>query len=164
MLEEDVGFDKASGIFFFKGPNFLKVQQDTPSREYVISNGKSIWWYVPDEKTAYRFDNMGKELSVLSMIFMGLKNPEDDFDVTIAGPEDAKECIITLTPKGSLEEIDNINVTLSYKNYHMTRIEITDIAGNLTRFKLGEFEQKKDLDDSFFDFKVPDDVKVVEEE
>ena len=164
ILEEDIGLDKASGIFFFKEPNFLKVQQDTPGREYVISNGKSIWWYVPDEKTAYRFDNMGKELSILSMIFTGLKNPEDDFYVTIAGPENVKECILTLTPKESLEEIDFIKVTLSEKKYNITRIEIIDIAGNLTRFKLGEFEQKKDLDDSFFDFKVPDDVKVIEEE
>ncbi len=35
MLEEDIGFDRASGVFFFKGPNFLKVQQDTPRREFV---------------------------------------------------------------------------------------------------------------------------------
>ena len=73
MLDDDMGFDKASGIFFFKGPHFLKVQQESPGREYIISNGDRIWWYLPDEKTAYRYDDMGKELSILSMIFMGLK-------------------------------------------------------------------------------------------
>ncbi|MGD9162052.1 MAG: outer membrane lipoprotein carrier protein LolA [Desulfobacteraceae bacterium] len=163
MLEDDMGFDKASGVFFFKGPDFLKVQQDTPGREFVISNGKSIWWYVPAEKTAYRYDNMEKELSILSMIFMGLKNPEDNFDVTTTESADADEHILTLTPKESLEEIDQIDVAVSDKDYKITRVEILDIAGNLTRFKLGEFERKKDIDDSFFDFKVPDDVKVIEE-
>lgn len=164
MLDEDPG-DKASGVFFFRGPDFLKMQQETPSKEYIISNGKNIWWYVPDEKTATRFDNVGKELSILSMIFMGLKNPEDDFDVTIAGPEDVKECVLTLSPKGPLEEeIDYISVTLSEKDYKITRVELLDLTGNLTRFKLGEFEQKKDLDDSFFDFKVPEGVKIIEEE
>lgn len=163
MLDEDMGFDKASGIFFFKGPDFLKVQQDTPGEEYVISNGKSIWWYVPDEKTAYRYDDMGKELSILSMIFLGLKNPEDEFGVTVTEPEDEKEYLLTLTPDESLEEIDYINVTVSKNEYRITRIEILDIAGNLTRFKLGEFEQKNGMDDSFFDFKVPEGVKIVEE-
>jgi len=164
MLEEDVGLDKASGVFFFKGPNFLKVQQDAPRRELVISNGRSIWWYIPDEKTAYRYEDMNKELSILSMIFMGLRNPEDTFDVTISKSEDAKEHILTLTPNESLEEIDYINVTVSGEDYRITQVDIIDIAGTLTRFRLGAFKVKNDLDDSFFDFKIPDDVKVVEEE
>ena len=62
-----------------------------------------------------------------------------------------------------MAEIDHINVTVSAADFRITRIEITDIVGNLTRFKLGEFRQKKDLDDSFFDFKVPEGVKVIEE-
>ena len=164
ILEDDVGFDKASGVFFFKGPDFLKVQQDIPRKEFVISNGKMIWWYIPDEKTAYRYDNMNKEISILSMIFMGLKNPEDTFDITLSKSEDAKEEILTLSPNESLEEIDYINVTVSEKDYSITRIEIVDIAGTLTRFKLGIFEQKNDMADSFFDFEVPEGVKVIEEE
>ena len=163
MLEEDMGFDKAAGVFFFKEPGFLKVQQDTPKEEYVISDGKSIWWYVPAEKTAFRYDNMEKELSILSMIFMGLKNPEDTFDVTIAESEGVHDYVLTLSPKGSLEEIDYINVAVSEKDYRITGIEIFDISGSLTRFKLGAFEQKS-FDDGFFIFKVPDDVKVIEEE
>ena len=164
MLEEDIGFDKASGTFFFKGPHFLKVQQDTPAKEFVISNGKSVWWYIPDEKTAYRYDDLGKELSILSTIFLGLKDPEDSFNVTIAESEDAKDHTLTLTPNQSLEEIDHIDVTVSAQDYRINRVEITDIAGNLTRFKLGEFSLKNDMDDSFFDFKVPEDVKVVIED
>ena len=163
MLEEDMGLDKAAGTFFFKGPHFLKVQQDTPGKEFVISNGKSIWWYVPDEKTAYRYDDLGKELSILSTIFLGLKNPEESFDVTITESGDVKEYTLTLVPIQSLEEIDSINVTVSSKDYRITRVEFTDISGTLTRFRLGEFELKSDLDDSFFEFKVPEGVKVITE-
>ena len=163
MLHDNMGSDRASGIFYFKGPHFLKVQQDSPREEYVISNGKSIWWYVPDEKTAYRYDDMQRELSILSMIFTGLKNPEDTFEITLAKPGTDKNYELTLTPDESLAEIDHINVTVSAADFRITRIEITDIVGNLTRFKLGEFRQKKDLDDSFFDFKVPEGVKVIEE-
>ena len=95
---------------------------------------------------------------------MGLKNPEDTFDITLSKSEDAKEEILTLSPNESLEEIDYINVTVSEKDYSITRIEIVDIAGTLTRFKLGIFEQKNDMADSFFDFEVPEGVKVIEEE
>ncbi len=100
----------------------------------------------------------------MSMIFMGLKNPEDTFAVTLAESEDVNDHILTLNPIDSLEEIDSINVTVSEKDYRISRIEIIDIAGNLTRFKLGAYEQKNDIDDSFFNFKVPADVKVIEEE
>lgn len=165
MLGEDAGADKATGIFIFRGPHFLKVEQETPKKEFIISNGKSIWDYIPDEKTAYRDDNVGTELSsVLSMIFMGLKNPEDSFDVSVAESEDVKGYTLTLTPKESMEGIEYINITISDEDYKITMVELLDVAGNITRFKLGEFKPKNGLDDSFFDFKVPDDVKIIEEE
>ena len=159
-----VGLDKASGLFFFKGPDLLKVQQETPDVEYVISNGKNVWWYVPEKKTAYRFSDMGKELAVLTTIFMGIKNPEDTFTITMAGSKAKDEYVLTLTPNESWEDIDNIKVHVSAVDYIITRIEINDMVGNLTRFRLGKFEKKNDLDNSFFDFKVPEDVKVIEED
>ncbi len=161
---DDVGFDKASGIFFFKEPDMLKVQQEIPTTEYIISNGKNIWWYVPEKKTATKLDEIGKSLSILSMIFMGLKDPSETFSITLAEPEKTDEYRFLLIPDESWEEIDSIKVTVSAGTHMITRIEISDIAGNLTRFTLGEFKQKADMDDSFFDFKVPQDVKVIEEE
>lgn len=160
---DDMGFDKATGVFFFKGPDLLKVRQETPTVETLTSNGKNIWWYVPDKKTVYRFDDMGRELSILCMIFMGLKDPGDTFSITGTETGTKGEYRLTLIPNEAWEEIDSIKVTVSDKDYRITRIEIYDIAGNITRFKLGEFEEKKDLDDGFFDFKIPAGVKVINE-
>ncbi len=164
MLDDDFGADKASGTFYFKEPHFLKIEQVTPAKEDIISNGKSIWWYVPEEKTAYRHDNMGDLLEIYSMIFMGLKNPEETFDVTIEDSESSEFYQLTLTPKNSFEEIDHLSVTVSADEYRIVRIENIDIIGNITRFKLGKFEKKEGLDESFFDFKVPEGVKVIVEE
>jgi hypothetical protein len=39
-------------------------------------NGKNIWFYEPEKKTASRMDSLGMSLSVISMILYRLKNPE----------------------------------------------------------------------------------------
>ena len=95
---------------------------------------------------------------------MGIKNPEDTFTITMAGSKAKDEYLLTLTPNESWEDIDNIKVHVSAVDYIITRIEINDMVGNLTRFRLGKFEKKNDLDNSFFNFKVPEDVKVIEED
>ena len=159
---EGVGIDKASGTFFFKGPDLLKIQQEKPDVEDVISNGKNVWWYVPGKKTAYRFSDMGKELTVLTTIFMGIKNPQDTFAITMAESKAKDGYLLTLTPNEAWEDINDIRVHVSAADYSITRIEINDMVGNLTRFRLGKFEKKSDLHDSFFDFKVPEDVKVID--
>lgn len=164
MFDDDMEFDRATGVFFFKAPHFLKVQQNTPSEEYIISNGKDVWWYVPGKKTAYKFDAIGKELSILSMIFMGLKNPDDTFNITFTEPEKTEEYCLKLTPKESWEEIDNIRVTVSGSDFKIIRIEIDDVIGNLTRFKLGEYKLQHDIDEGFFDFNLPEGVEVIQEQ
>jgi outer membrane lipoprotein-sorting protein len=160
---DDMGSDIATGTFFFREPDMLKVEQKEPTREYVISNGKNIWFYEPDKKTAMKMDEIGKSLSIISMIFTGLKDPEETFNITLLELDKSEDYELTLIPNESWEEIDNIKILVSKKDYRVNRIEIIDITGNLTRFKLGAFEQKKDLEAGFFDFSVPRDVKVIEE-
>lgn len=163
MLDE-MGSDIASGIFYFKEPDMLKVEQKEPAKEYVISNGKNIWFYEPEKKTASSMDSIGRSLSVISMIFTGLKNPEESFSISILEPDGENYYELTLIPNDTWEEIDNIKIIVAKKDYTVNRIEIIDITGNLTRFKLGAFEQKNGLDAGFFTFAVPDGVRVIEEE
>lgn len=160
---DDMGSDIASGIFFFREPDMLKVEQKVPAIEYVISNGKNIWFYEPDKKSASKMDSIGRSLSIISMIFTGLKNPEESFNITLLEPDGENYYELTLIPDETWEEIDNIKILVSKKDYIIYRMEIIDITGNLTRFKLGAFEQKKGLEAGFFDFAVPDGVRVIEE-
>jgi outer membrane lipoprotein-sorting protein len=160
---DDMGSDIATGTFFFREPDMLKVEQKEPTKEYVISNGKNIWFYEPDKKTAIKMDEIGKSLSIICMIFTGLKNPEDSFNISLLEPDGSEDYELTMIPNESWEEIDSIKILVSKKDYRINRIEIIDITGNLTRFKLGAFEQKKELEASFFDFTVPNDVRVIEE-
>lgn len=160
---DDMGSDIASGAFFFKEPDMLKVEQKEPVIEYVISNGKNIWFYEPEKKSASKMDSIGRSLSIISMIFTGLKNPEESFNISLLEPDGENYYELTLIPNETWEEIDNIKIIVLKKDYIINRIDIIDITGNLTRFKLGAFEQKKGLDVGFFDFAVPDGVRVIEE-
>ncbi len=161
---DDMGSDVASGTFFFREPDMLRVEQKEPVIEYVISNGKNIWFYEPEKKIVSKINEIGRSLSIISMIFTGLKNPEDTFSITLLEPDKTDDYELTLIPNETWDEIDNIKIIVSKKDYSISRIEIIDITGNLTRFKLGAFEKKTDLEEGFFNFTVPGDVRVIEEE
>ncbi|HJX34045.1 MAG TPA: hypothetical protein VJ373_02630, partial [Desulfatiglandales bacterium] len=74
ILGDEMKTDLAAGRFIFKSPHYLKVIQNLPREEIIITDGQIIWWYIPDKKVVYRYpaDKLGKELKLLSDIFKGL--------------------------------------------------------------------------------------------
>ena len=68
--------DMASGQIHFRSPKFLRVQQDTPKPEAIISDGNTLWWYLPHKNQVYRYPShqLGKEIQLLNDIFQGLRN------------------------------------------------------------------------------------------
>ena len=75
-----------------------------PDRETVTTDGKDIWWFIPEKKIVYQYPagRLGKELRLLSNIFMGLSDASDKFDVTLPEPEKDDEYILKLTPKRTM--------------------------------------------------------------
>jgi len=68
MLGDQMNRDLATGQIHFRPPYFLRIQQDTPSSEVVITDGDTLWWYVPSKKKVYMypFHIAGQELRLLS--------------------------------------------------------------------------------------------------
>lgn len=166
LLEGEIKSDIASGVFYFRQPNFLKVHQELPGEEFIIYNSEYMWWYIPEKKEAYRYsaDQLGKELGIICDIFMGLKNPEQNFNVAITISEDGNTYLVNLTPKTEWDEIAHIDVIISNENYKIEKIELYNIVGSMTRFILGEFRARGDLEEGYFDFSVPEGTEVILEQ
>lgn len=157
--------DRATGLIIFKPPHFLKVHQQSPKEEYVISNGKVLWWYIPAKALAYRYPSkkLGKELQVLSDTFQGLKHAEENFKITVAEDE-KKGYRLNLIPDPPWQQVEHVGLLVDTRDYRIRTIAIYNYVGGITRFMLGGLSVRYDLDEDFFQFKVPDGVKVVEEE
>ncbi|MFC1838356.1 outer membrane lipoprotein carrier protein LolA [Thermodesulfobacteriota bacterium] len=166
LLEDEIKSDIATGVFHFRQPNFLKVHQEHPGEEFIIYNKRYMWWYIPEKKIAYRYsgEQLGKELSILCNIFTGLKNPDQNFNVTITRQVDNNAYLVNLAPKTEWDEIDHIDVMVSGENFKIKKIELYNIVGSVTRFILGEFKARGDIKENFFDFTVPEGIEVILEQ
>ncbi len=164
MLGDQVKGDLATGKMYFKPPNFLKLEQKTPKREFVISNDETLWWYIPEKKSAYKYSakEFGKELRLLSDIFHGLINVEERFKVSMLEPNTLGEHQVELIPTPPWQSIDRIILSVT-KELDIRIVGIHYQLGATTIFTLNDATEKKDFGKDFFNFTVPEGVLLVED-
>jgi len=164
MLGAQAKGDLATGHIYFKPPHFLRLEQETPKHETIITNGETLWWYIPHKKTAYKYpsEQFGKELSLLSDIFRGFAELEKRFKVGIVDQNDEGEHLIQLEPDPPWQEIDRIRITVR-PTYDIRALDIYNQLGSITRFLLKDLNEKDFLEESFFRFVPPEGVRLIEE-
>jgi len=164
MLGEQARGDMASGIIYFKHPYLLRLEQEKPKAETIISNNDTLWWYIPDKKCVYRYPakNFGKELQLLSNIFRGLSQVENSFQVLLKDQNESGKYKIELIPDPPWQEISKINLTVTEK-YEIQTVRIHNQLGSITVFKLGDFTEKEGFEKGFFQFIVPEGVRLIVE-
>ena len=164
MLGTQMKGDLATGLIHFKPPHYLKVEQKTPKTEYVISDGKVLWWYIPEKALAYRYPSkkLGKELQVLSDTFQGLKHAEENFKITMKEIE-GKGYLLNLIPDPPWQQVEHIGLLVDPKEYRIRMIAIYNYVGGITRFMLEKLSVRYDFNENSFQFLPPDGVKVLEE-
>ena len=166
LLGDQVASDRATGRIYFKPPHYLRVEQETPSRESVISDGDILWWYVPEKKQAYRYpaQKLGKELRIFADIFQGLREAEESFVLSLSRDQEGKERRLELIPNPPWPDVDHITLYLASRDCRIETIEIYNVLGGMTRFKLGDETVEKSFAEGFFTFTPPEDTEVIEEE
>ena len=162
MLGEQARGDMASGTIYFKHPYLLRLEQEKPKAETIIANNDTLWWYIPEKKCAYRYPakNFGKELQLLSNIFRGLSQVENSFQVLLKDQNKSGKYKIELIPDPPWQEISKINLTVT-KKYEIQTVRIHNLLGSITVFKLGDFTEKEGFEKGFFQFVVPEGVRLI---
>jgi outer membrane lipoprotein-sorting protein len=164
LLGNKVKGDLASGCISFKPPYCLRLEQKTPQGETIIANGETLWWYIPEKKRAYQypFGEFGKELRLLSDIFRGLTEAEENFEITMVGHNEQGEYLIELRPKTPWQEIDHFVLTVT-KGYDVQGVDIHNQLGSITRFTLEGLAVIGKFDKNFFHFAAPEGVELIKE-
>lgn len=163
LLDENIKSDVATGLIHFQPPHFLKIEQESPKTECVISNGQTLWWYIPDKKEVYQYPSrkLGQELSLLSDIFQGLKEMKDGFKVEITAYGEKGRHHLKLTPQPAWPEIDFIHLAISQEDFYILELKLQNYLGGFTRFTLGNLTIRKGFDKDFFTFVAPEGVRVI---
>ncbi|MBN1626684.1 MAG: outer membrane lipoprotein carrier protein LolA [Deltaproteobacteria bacterium] len=162
MLGDEAASDTATGTIIFTPPHCLAIQQETPGRETVTTDGEILWYYIETTKTVYEYpaESLGREIRLLSDIFSGLSNVCDSFDIEL---EENEEYSLKLVPNPLWDDMDHIVLLVERGTYNIRVVEIYDLLGGITRFRLERPSTRNDLKKDDFIFKAPSGVETVKE-
>ena len=165
MLGSQVKPEVATGVIYYKAPHSLKFQQETPTKEILVTDGNVLWWYVQAKNQAHRYSShqLSRELKLLGDIFQGLRGVEQSFVILQKGEDEKGALILEVTPSPSWGDIDHIDLTVTPGSFHIQKVEIYNLLGGLTRFKLGDSVKEEKFKDDFFTFTPPPGTRIIEE-
>lgn len=154
-----------NGNVYFKKPGMIKWEYTDPIKQEIISDGETLWLYLPDDNQVRIYDAAEalKDQTFFSFLF-GEGNITDDFEAVLGdpGPEQADEYyLIMLAPKRADTSIDRILLLVDKEKFLIHQINTYDVLGNVTRVAFEDISVNSGLKDSMFHFIVPAGVEMI---
>jgi outer membrane lipoprotein carrier protein len=156
----------AQGRLFYKKPNKLRLNQTAPDPELLITDGTTVWWYIPEENVVQKYSGQAlmTQLEPLLDFLNGLGDLEKSFSVSllpiIVKGESRFE--LTLVPKTEGTNLQELIVWLKADDYTLTGFRFTSTLREITEFELSAVSLNPGISDSTFQFQVPDEAEVIE--
>lgn len=158
----------AEGRLVFKKPNKLRLNQTSPDPELLITDGITVWWYIPEENVVQKYSgqDLMTQLKPLLDFFNGLGDLEKSFAVALMHIQVKGESRyeLTLAPKSEETDLSELKVWFTSDLYILTGFRITSALREITDFKLRDVAFNPDVSDSWFQFQVPEDAEVIDME
>ena len=153
---------KAWGKLYFKRPGRMLWQYDEPKGQFVLADGKSLYFYQPEQGQVIKSPLKNAFRSDIPLSFLlGIGNLKKDFKASLKDLEQG-HYVLQLGPKGELGGVGEIVLGIDRDTFNILWSRIRDAAGNVTTIRFSNMRRGVGLKDSLFRLQVPDGVDVVE--
>ena len=154
--------DVASGSIFVKRPGMMRWEYDKPDRQTIITDGKKLWVYKPDDNQvmigkAPSFFGEGKGAGFLS----DMKLIREKFTVYFEKEKSEHDYVIKLLPKQQTVGIAKIYLAISKTTFQIKKIITQNEYDDENVIELVNSKFNLNLDESLFNFIVPDGTDVI---
>lgn len=154
--------DSASGKAFFKRPDKMRWEYEMPDRQTIITNGSTLWIYRPEDNQvmlgkAPSFFKDGKGFSFLS----DMESVKKKFRILLEKKAENDNHVLKLLPREKTLDVSVIYLYVSTKTFEVVKIVTYNSYEDETRIELNNIQFKQKIDDSLFNFKIPQGVEVL---
>ncbi len=150
------------GTVSIKKPGKMKWNYGAPDTQILISNGSTLWLYVPDEEQATKVPIESIYSSNTPALFLAGKGKlTQTFNVESVNL-DKDPIRITLTPKADDQALTRLQLFANKKNYQITGSTVYDKLGNKTEIRFSNIKTNREIPEKTFQFQVPANVEVLD--
>ncbi len=153
---------QAEGVVYFKKPGKMRWVFTRPLKQEIISDGKTLWTYRPEEKQVI-VSRMSQafESKTPSTFLAGLGNLKRDFRARfVQPPAPGKNYSLELTPVEAQGGLEKLFLVVDPKTFHILQATVQDAMGNVTQVKFSKIQFNTRLSDDLFTFTPPPGVEV----
>ena len=161
--------DTSEGEVWFKRPNQVLWRFQSPALSDTILSGENSWSVIPSTKQVQKINVAGGNSNRLFEILGfggGDEKLEDSFEVKeIPAAVDEKGMkLLSLIPKEeSLKPYySEIIVKLSVVDYLPRHVILKEKSGDVTEILLSDVESNISVDNSLFEFKIPEGYQLID--
>ena len=161
------GIDRVeSGTLWLKKSGKMRWEYRSPREKLFVSDGKTAWFYVPDDGQARK--ESAKKLedirSPLAFLLGKTKLEKELRGLSLASdvqPLQAGDVVLRGVPEGVSDQINEIVLEIT-PQHTIHRIIIHDVDGAATEYQFGDQKEDVAVADSSFEFKPPAGTEVVD--
>jgi outer membrane lipoprotein carrier protein len=155
----------AQGVVYLKKGGKLRWEYAEPTKQEIVSDGKSIWIYTPQLNQV----NTGPAPEALSgpagSFLSGLGKLREHFNVRFLNPAQPKDAegnvVLDLTPKQPLPTLARLILSLDGKSYDVRKAVVHDQFENTVTMQFTKVAVNTGVPDKMFTFVAPKGVAVV---
>jgi len=152
----------SEGTVSFKKPGKMRWTYQKPFKQEVISDGKTLWNYRPEDKQVMVSPmSQAVQGKVPSTFLAGMGNLKQDFQVRWGKEPSPKEnYYLELTPNEFQGSLEKLFLLIDRENFRILQAKIQDVMGNTTLISFSKIQFDNRLSDSLFTFTPPPGVEV----
>jgi outer membrane lipoprotein carrier protein len=153
---------KAWGKLTFKRPGKMIWRYEEPKGQFVLADGKNLYFYQPEQNQVIKSPLKNAFRSDIPLSFLlGIGNLKRDFNATLKGIEE-NQYVLLLEPRGESGGFSEVLVGVSRTTSDLLWVSVRDAVNNLTTIRLSGMRKGVGVQESLFQFEIPEGADLVE--
>lgn len=157
-----------SGTLWLKKPGKMRWEYRSPKEKLFVSDGKTAWFYVPEDRQARKSSAKKVEdlRSPLAFLLGKTKLEKELRGLSLAPdiePLASGDVVLRGVPKGLEDQISEIVLEVTPDN-RIARLIMQEVDGASTEYRFSDQQEDVNIQDARFGFKPPAETEIMENE